>query len=125
MGSHHGTGTKAINELLNKEQISNICIVIVRYFGGILLGAGPLSRAYLNSAKDVILNCEKKEIYKYKNLKINIDYPKYDKLLFKLKDLESKEKLIINEVKFDDSIELTMDIIEEEITNIIDLIETI
>lgn len=125
MGSHHGTGTKAINELLNKEQISNICIVIVRYFGGILLGAGPLSRAYLNSVKDVVLDCEKKEIYKYKNLKINIDYPKYDKLLFKLKDLEAKEKLIINEVKFDDSIELTMDIIEEELTNILDLIETI
>lgn len=125
MESHHGTGTKAINELLNKEQISNVCIVIVRYFGGILLGAGPLSRAYLNSVKDIVLNCEKKEIYKYKNLKINIDYPKYDKLLFKLKEFEAKEKLIINEVKFDDSIELTMDIIEEELTNIIDLIETI
>lgn len=125
MANHHGTGTKAINELLNKEQISNICIVIVRYFGGILLGAGPLSRAYLNSVKDIVLNCEKKEIYTYKNLKINIDYPKYDKLLFKLKKLEAKEKLIINEVKFDDSIELTMDIIEEELTNILDLIETI
>lgn len=125
MESHHGTGTKAINELLNKEQISNVCIIIVRYFGGILLGAGPLSRAYLNSVKDVVLDCEKKEIYKYKNLKINIDYPKYDKLLFKLKDLEAKEKLIINEVKFDDSIELTMDIIEEELANILELIETI
>lgn len=125
MESHHGTGTKAINELLNKEQISNVCIIIVRYFGGILLGAGPLSRAYLNSVKDIVLDCEKKEIYKYKNLKINIDYPKYDKLLFKLKDLEAKEKLIINEVKFDDSIELTMDIIEEELANILELIETI
>ncbi len=125
MESHHGTGTKAINELLNKEQISNICIVIVRYFGGILLGAGPLSRAYLNSVKDVVLDCEKKEIYKYKNLKINIDYPKYDKLLFKLKEFEAKEKLIINEVKFDNTIELSMDIIEEELANILELIETI
>ena len=125
MESHHGTGTKAINELLNKEVISNICIVIVRYFGGILLGAGPLSRAYLNSAKNAILKCEKKEIYEYKNLKLSIDYPKYDKINFYLKDLESKEKLIIKKVVFDNLVEISIDIISEEYENIILLIENI
>lgn len=125
MESHHGTGTKAINELLNKEGISNICIVIVRYFGGILLGVGTLSRAYLNSAKNAILNCEKKEIYEYKNLKLSIDYTKYDKINFHLKDLESKEKLIIKKVVFDNLVEISIDVISEEYENVILLIENI
>lgn len=125
MVNHHGTGTKAINELLNKEKISNICIVIVRYFGGILLGAGPLSRAYLNSVKDIFLYCEKKEIYTYKELKINIDYSKYDKLFFNLKDLEEKEKLIINNTKFDNTIEISLNIVEREFDNIVNLINNI
>ena len=34
--------------------LNNILIAVVRYFGGTLLGAGPLTRSYLNSAKEVI-----------------------------------------------------------------------
>ena len=64
-GEPQGTGTKAIYELLDKEKITNILVVIVRYFGGILLGAGPLSRAYLNSSKDALDKLEKKEIFNY------------------------------------------------------------
>ena len=35
-----------------KENVENYLVVIVRYFGGTLLGAGPLLRAYLSSFKD-------------------------------------------------------------------------
>jgi uncharacterized YigZ family protein len=81
-GEPQGTGTRAIYELLIKENITNICIVIVRYFGGILLGAGPLSRAYLNSAKEAILACTKVKFHNYININIITSYDNYSQIKY-------------------------------------------
>ena len=47
-GEPSGTGGKAIFSLLEKQKIINTLVIVIRYFGGILLGVGPLSRAYLS-----------------------------------------------------------------------------
>ena len=41
-------------EVFRREGITNLCCVVTRYFGGILLGAGGLTRAYSRSAKDAL-----------------------------------------------------------------------
>lgn len=53
-----GTGGRPILELLNKKNLTNVAIAVVRYFGGTELGAGRLLRTYLNSAVDAINKCE-------------------------------------------------------------------
>ena len=40
--------------MFQKEGVTNVCCVVTRYFGGILLGAGGLVRAYTQSAKDAL-----------------------------------------------------------------------
>ena len=40
--------------LIEKENLNQVLIAVVRYFGGIKLGTGGLTRAYLNAAKEVI-----------------------------------------------------------------------
>ena len=50
-GEPAGTAGKAIYALLEKQKVINTLVVVVRYFGGILLGVGPLSRAYLKAVK--------------------------------------------------------------------------
>ena len=57
-----GTGGRPILELLNKRELNNIAIIVVRYYGGIQLGAGRLLRTYLNSAINVLNKCEIIEI---------------------------------------------------------------
>ena len=47
-----GTGVNSIISMLEKENVTNYLVVIVRYFGGTLLGAGPLLRSYLTSFKE-------------------------------------------------------------------------
>ena len=37
------------------ENVTNVCCVVTRYFGGILLGAGGLTRAYSQGAKDALV----------------------------------------------------------------------
>ncbi|PKM62196.1 MAG: YigZ family protein [Firmicutes bacterium HGW-Firmicutes-21] len=45
-GEPHGTAALPVLELLHKEEITDVAVVITRYFGGILLGTGGLVRAY-------------------------------------------------------------------------------
>ncbi len=45
-GEPGGTAGRPILNVLQKKNLSNICVFIVRYFGGIKLGAGGLVRAY-------------------------------------------------------------------------------
>lgn len=53
-GEPQGTAGQPILELFRREGIENICCVVTRYFGGILLGTGGLLRAYTRSAKDAL-----------------------------------------------------------------------
>lgn len=53
-----GTGGRPILEFLNKKNLNNVAIIVVRYYGGVQLGAGRLLRTYLNSAINVINECE-------------------------------------------------------------------
>lgn len=48
------TAAAPILNLINIKKLDNILIVVVRYFGGILLGRGPLTRSYLTSASNLL-----------------------------------------------------------------------
>ena len=53
-GEPQGTAGMPVLEVLRREGLHNVCCVVTRYFGGILLGAGGLVRAYARSAKDAV-----------------------------------------------------------------------
>ncbi|HIY22133.1 MAG TPA: YigZ family protein [Candidatus Flavonifractor merdigallinarum] len=53
-GEPQGTAGQPMLGVFQKEDITNVCCVVTRYFGGILLGAGGLVRAYTRSAKDAL-----------------------------------------------------------------------
>ncbi|HSN24065.1 MAG TPA: YigZ family protein, partial [Methylomicrobium sp.] len=53
-GEPSGTAGKPIFKHLEGKELIDVLIVVIRYFGGIKLGAGGLTRAYSNTAKKVI-----------------------------------------------------------------------
>ena len=53
-GEPKGTAGMPIFNVIEKNNLNNILIIVVRYFGGIKLGAGGLFRAYSNSASEII-----------------------------------------------------------------------
>lgn len=57
-----GTGVNSVISTMEHENVTNYLVVIVRYFGGTLLGAGPLLRSYLTSFKDAFIKCNKEKI---------------------------------------------------------------
>lgn len=57
-GEPSGTAGRPILGQLNAQQLTNTLIVVVRYFGGILLGTGGLTVAYKTAAADALRNAQ-------------------------------------------------------------------
>lgn len=66
-------GTPMLN-ILEKEDITNIIAITIRYFGGIKLGAGGLIRAYSKSVKEALNKANKIELIQGKKCSITIPY---------------------------------------------------
>lgn len=81
-GEPQGTGGRPILEILQHRNIWNILLVVVRYFGGILLGTGGLSRAYGGTARQVINETELKKLDIYQIFVLRVPYEWFEKLKY-------------------------------------------
>lgn len=73
-GEPSGTAGKPIFKYVEGYDLINILCVVVRYFGGIKLGAGGLTRAYGNSAKQAIEAADIIEFIEFATASIVLDY---------------------------------------------------
>lgn len=85
-GEPQGTAGKPILEVINGSGIHNICIVVTRYFGGILLGTGGLVRAYTDAAKAAVAASETKLMQRIFPVEITINYTDMGKLQYILNE---------------------------------------
>ncbi len=69
-----------IMDLINKEGITDVCVVVTRYFGGILLGTGGLVRAYTKSAKEGLCCAVPVMMHSCREVGIECDYPLLGKI---------------------------------------------
>ncbi len=92
-GEPHGTAGLPVLEVLRKEDVTDAVIVVTRYFGGILLGAGGLVRAYSASAKLALDAAVVKECKPFVLFGITCGYGEYQKLgrLFELNGVKNAE----------------------------------
>ncbi|MCM1082153.1 MAG: YigZ family protein [Clostridium sp.] len=79
-GEPQGTAGKPILEVINGSGIHNICIVVTRYFGGILLGTGGLVRAYTDAARAAVAVSETKLMQRIFPVEIKTNYTDMGKL---------------------------------------------
>ena len=79
-GEPGGTAGAPIYEVLKKEGLTDVCCVVTRYFGGIMLGAGGLVRAYTNGAKIAVEAAQIKEMHMAQRLRLTLDYSLYGKI---------------------------------------------
>ncbi len=77
-GEPQGTGGTPILRIIEANELNNVLIICVRYFGGILLGAGPLARAYMQAAKDLIQNAIITKVTKACSLCFKVDYKDFE-----------------------------------------------
>ncbi len=89
-GEPQGTAGMPMLDVLEKEQLTDVCVVGTRYFGGILLGGGGLVRAYSHTAKIAVDAAQILNMVACKVLSVTVDYGLYNKLLYALPEYEIK-----------------------------------
>lgn len=79
-GEPKGTAGKPILDSIAAAMLENVCIVVTRYFGGILLGASGLTRAYANTAGGALNTCQKIKMSLCEEISLTMDYNLYGKV---------------------------------------------
>lgn len=73
-GEPSGTAGFPILNVIEKENLNHILVIVVRYFGGIKLGAGGLVRAYTKSVTETLKQCNYINLKKGYKISINFEY---------------------------------------------------
>ena len=89
-GEPGGTAGVPIYEVLRKEGLTDVCCVVTRYFGGVLLGAGGLVRAYTKGAKDAVDAAQIKCMAEAVKLAVTVDYGLYGRLAQVFADFDAR-----------------------------------
>lgn len=113
-GEPQGTAGIPTLEVIKKEDLRDVAVVVTRYFGGTKLGAGGLVRAYTKGAK---LGLEAgKIIYKvmYQEVKIKIDYTQLGKVQNELMNLG----YFIKDTIYEDNVEIIVYSKLEDVENL-------
>ncbi len=79
-GEPQGTGGVPVLETLKSAGLTDVCCVVTRYFGGVLLGTGGLARAYSGSCKLAVNAAQIMEICRCSKFDITCDYDLYGRL---------------------------------------------
>ena len=85
-GEPSGTAGKPILNMIQKYCLSNVLIVVVRYFGGTLLGTGGLAKAYKDAAEEAINYSELIELHELVEAKFLCEPDEMNTLMNLLKD---------------------------------------
>lgn len=120
-GEPSGTAGAPILAILNAQNLSNVLVVVTRYFGGILLGTGGLVRAYSEATKQAIENAS---IIK-KDYGIICNYTVLYEDLEKIKYYFKQENIKMVDFNYAENVEITVEITEEKYQKILENIENL
>lgn len=107
-GEPSGTAGRPMLEVLTGEKITNICVVVTRYFGGTLLGTGGLVRAYQGAVKEGLKSCSVLKKIKGVKATAGCDYTDIGKIQF----LTTQKGYFIDDTQYGEKVVMTL-ILEE------------
>lgn len=100
-GEPSGTAGVPMLGVLENHQLTNVCAVVTRYFGGIKLGAGGLIRAYTGSVALAVKKIGIVHIKEQIGLKLTLSYSQYQELpnFLKAKHLQEQDTSFTEQVQ--------------------------
>ena len=100
-GEPSGTAGMPMLGVLENHQLTNVCAVVTRYFGGIKLGAGGLIRAYAGSVALAIKEIGIVHIKEQLGLRLTLSYSQYQELpnFLKAKQLQEQDTAFTDQVQ--------------------------
>ena len=128
-GEPQGTSGAPMVQMMVKEGLTNLIVVVTRYFGGIKLGTGGLVRAYTSSAKLGLEAAGVCSVREMAELTVKIDYPylaKIQNMTSEQLDLEEADRegeenlsnFRIANIQYTDKIEMKIQTFPGSLTNV-------
>lgn len=128
-GEPQGTSGAPMVQMMVKEGLTNLIVVVTRYFGGIKLGTGGLARAYTSSAKLALEAAGVCSVREMAELTVKIDYPylaKIQNMASEQLDLEEADRegeenlsnFRIANIQYTDKIEMKIQTFPGSLTNV-------
>lgn len=109
-GEPQGTGGRPILDILQRRNVWNVLVVVVRYFGGVLLGTGGLTRAYGGAARQVITEAELKKLTLYSMWRLDVPYEWFAPLKYQI----TQRQWLIKEEEFGEDVKFIILVPEED-----------
>lgn len=108
-GEPSGTSGMPVLDVFRKAGVQDFCCVVTRYFGGILLGAGGLVRAYSKAASMALEAAGKARMTRLLSVSLICSYPQYDRLRAEFSRFEAQ----VGSAEFGADVELDLSMTPE------------
>ena len=109
-GEPQGTAGMPVLDVIRKSGVDDACVVVTRYFGGILLGAGGLVRAYSAAAKLALDAAEIVEYEPYTELTLTCSYAEHQRIAAELPHFGA----MTDDIRFSDTVTLRIALKKEK-----------
>lgn len=113
-GEPSGTAGAPMLNLLTSQNITNVVVVVTRYFGGVLLGTGGLLRAYSEATNGAIDKANIVQKDNGKEVLLEVSYQDFEKLKYYC----TKNEINIVSTIYKEQVEVYIDIIDEKLGNL-------
>lgn len=110
-GEPGGTAGIPMMEVLKMRQVVNVAVVVTRYFGGVMLGAGGLVRAYTQGCVEALEAAQVAIMEKSFQMVLTVPYNQWDKIQYEI----SKEPVQINQVLYEAQVTCHFSIREKDL----------
>ena len=118
-GEPSGTAGGPMLNILNSKELTNLVVIVTRYFGGILLGTGGLIRAYTGATQEALAQI--KEVTKDLGLEVVLTttYPDLEKMKYYLKQNEIE----VTNVEYNEEVLVYVDITQTKYDKLLEVSE--
>lgn len=107
-GEPAGSSGKPVFKVLEMKELSNVAVVVSRYFGGVKLGFGGLARAYRETASKAIESAGIIEVHETTSILIESDYSDIDTIIKLMSEYGT-----IKETDYSDLVQFTLEVYSE------------
>lgn len=120
-GEPQGTAGAPIVQMLVKEGITNVLVVVTRYFGGIKLGTGGLVRAYTSSASLALEAAGREDVREIISQTVVMSYEEHARFGY----ISGRELVNVKDTVFTDKVELILEYDADDETGVQEMLSNL
>lgn len=109
-GEPQGTAGQPMLKVFERENVTNVCCVVTRFFGGILLGAGGLTRAYSKGAKDALSVAGAATMGLWSRVEIPCSYAAFERVKLEIAALDG----VVDHIEYGADITLSVSVMASQ-----------